>query len=200
MKLLNLCYHLLKTFCWFTSHEQQDLISASSKHLFKILYRDVCVGECKIAFCFLAPKAIFILRNYALACTLAVSFSFLLNFLGEPSKLKSAETWEKFPTRGGSSKIQKVPKFQLGKVQKEGGGHHISKKSQVSKSSQVWKIMHYFHLMRTLKQKNLYFFALKMANNTLILQIVIDFVSKVPIFKLFSRFWRGSFCIKMFPS
>ena len=60
--------------------------------------------------------------------------------------------------------------------------------------------MHYFHLMRTLKQKNLYFFALKMANNTLILQIVVDFVSKVPIFKLFSRFWRGSFCLKMFPS
>ena len=36
--------------------------------------------------------------------------------------------------------------------------------------------------MRTLKQKNLYFFALKMTNNTLILQIVVDFVSKVPIF------------------
>ena len=39
-----------------------------------------------------------------------------------------------------------------------------------------------------------------MANNTLILQIVVDFVSKVPIFKLFLRFWRGSFCLKMFPS
>ena len=33
--------------------------------------------------------------------------------LGEPSKLKSTETWEKFPTggRGGSSIIQKSPKF-----------------------------------------------------------------------------------------
>ena len=60
--------------------------------------------------------------------------------------------------------------------------------------------MHYFHLMRTLKYKNLNFFALKMANNTLILQIVVDFISKVPIFKLFSRFWRGLFCLKMFPS
>ena len=39
-----------------------------------------------------------------------------------------------------------------------------------------------------------------MANNTLILQIVVDFVSKVSIFKLFSRFWRGSFCLKKFPS
>ena len=45
----------------------------------------------------------------------------------------------------------------------------------------LWKIMHYFHLMRTLRQKKLYFCALKMANNTLILKIVIDFVSKVPI-------------------
>ena len=33
--------------------------------------------------------------------------------------------------------------------------------------------IHYFHLMRTLKQKYLYFFALKMANNTLILQLVV---------------------------
>ena len=36
--------------------------------------------------------------------------------LGEPSKLKSAD-----PGRG-SWKIQKVPKFQLGKVKKEEGG------------------------------------------------------------------------------
>ena len=112
-------------------------------------------------------------------------------------KKKNAETWEKFPTGGGH---QKCPKFQLGKVQKEGGGHHISKKSQVSKSLKVWKIMHYVHLVRTLKQKNLYFVALKMANNTLILQMVVDFVSNVPIFKFFLRFWRGSFCLKMFPS
>ena len=96
--------------------------------------------------------------------------------------------------------LGKIPKFQLRKVKKEGGVHHILKKSQVSKSSQVWKIMHYFHLMRTLKQKILYFFALKMANNTLILKIVVDFVSKVPIFQLFPRFWMGSFCLKMFPS
>ena len=34
--------------------------------------------------------------------------------------------------------------------------------------------IHYFHLMRTLKQKYLYFFALKMANNTLILQLVVQ--------------------------
>ena len=58
--------------------------------------------------------------------------------------------------------------------------------------------MHYFHLMRTRRIHP--FFPLKMANNTLILQIVVDFVSKVHIFKLFSRFWRGSFCLKMFPS
>ena len=54
--------------------------------------------------------------------------------------------------------------------------------------------------MRTFKQKNLYFFALKMADSTLILQILVDFVSKVPILKLFLRFWRGSFCLKMIPS
>ena len=112
----------------------------------------------------------------------------------------------------GAFKIKKCRK--LGKVPNRGGGVHRKFKSsqvsvwkstkrggsQVSKSSQVWKIMHYFHLIRTLKQKNSYIFALKMGNNTMILQIVIDFVSKVPIFKLFSRFWRGSFHIKMFPS
>ena len=55
----------------------------------------------------------------------------------EAFTIKTCRNLGKVPNRGGgSSKIQKVPKFQLGKVQKE-GGHQISKKSQVSKSSQV---------------------------------------------------------------
>ena len=36
----------------------------------------------------------------------------LINYLlGEPSKLKSDETWEKFPTGWGSSHFQKFPSF-----------------------------------------------------------------------------------------
>ena len=37
--------------------------------------------------------------------------------LGKLSNRKSNETWELVQTEGGSSKNQKSPKFQLGKVQ-----------------------------------------------------------------------------------
>ena len=79
-------------------------------------------------------------------------------------KIKKSRNLGKVPNRGrgGHQKFKKFQSFSWEKF-KKAGGHHISKKSQVSKTSQVWKIMHYFHLMRTLKQKNLYFFALKMA-------------------------------------
>jgi len=101
----------------------------------------------------------------------------------------------KVPNREGSSKIQKVPNFQLGKVQKEGG--EVITFQKAPKFEKVPK----FHLMRTISRKNLYFFALKMANNTLLfLKIVFDFVSKLTIFNLFKRFWRGSLCFKLFPS
>ena len=112
-------------------------------------------------------------------------------------KIKKRRNFGKVPNRRrGVIKNSKSSQVSVGKSSKRGGGVITFKKSPKFKK----KKMHYFHLMRTLKQKNFYFFALKMANNTLILQMVVDFVSKVPIFKLFSRFWRGSFCLKIFPS
>ena len=48
--------------------------------------------------------------------------------LGESSKLKTAETWEKFPT-GGVIENSKSSQVSVGKSSKRGGGHHISKKS-----------------------------------------------------------------------
>ena len=53
-----------------------------------------------------------------------------------PSFKIKAETWEMFPT--GVIKNSKGSQVSVGKSSKEGGSHHISK------SSQVWKIMHYF--------------------------------------------------------
>ena len=59
---------------------------------------------------------------------------------GEPSKLKSGKSWEKF-LRGGHNFFLKSM-FHLGKVKRGGRGHHIFKK--VSKRCKVKKIMHYF--------------------------------------------------------
>ena len=46
---------------------------------------------------------------------------------GEPSKLKSAETWEKFPTGGGHQKFKKFPSFSWEKFKKRGGSSHFKK-------------------------------------------------------------------------
>ena len=77
-------------------------------------------------------------------------------------KIEKRQNLGKVPTRGGSSKIQKVPKFQLGKVQKEAGVITFQKSSKFP-----------------------------MANNTLIFHIVVDFVSNVTISNYFRDFGGG---------
>jgi len=114
--------------------------------------------------------------------------------LGEPSKLKKRRNLGKVPNRvrGGHRKFKKFQSFSWEKFKKRGGSSHFKKVPSFQKFESLKN--------NSLFPSHLYFFALQMSNNTLILQIVIDFVSKVPIFKLFSRFLRGSFRIKMFPS
>ena len=84
----------------------------------------------------------------------------------------------------------------MGKVQKEGGSTHFKKVPSCQKFQSL-KNNGLFAISWGPLNRIIYTF---LPYNTLILQIVIDIVSKFPIFNLFLCFWRGSFHIKMFPS
>ena len=60
-------------------------------------------------------------------------YQFYIFNLGKLSNRKSSQTWELVQIGGGRQKIKKVPKFQLGKVQKEGGVITFPKVSKFEK-------------------------------------------------------------------
>ena len=99
--------------------------------------------------------------------------------LGEPSKLKSAETWEKFPTGvgGGHRKLKKFPSFSWEKFKKRGGAITFQKGPKLPKVPEFERKMHYFISHNTLKQKDLYFVVLKMANKAPLTHFT-SFISK----------------------